>query len=298
MSEPLRRLVIGWMTAFRVHAPRGADEGRDARSKPAPVAPRRAFRRLFDALSPRRSLTAMERPFTVEIPRPHGRYDMSDSNEFVDLSGEDLDEEFGYRNVDWDALPEKEQTEHDAIRESSLADLDQLDVRSLNDLSKWAAAQAYADFEEDEKFLKIVRLLINSEDRHPAIDYEEISIELLSDLILEGRPDEAEELLDRVVELCDPDLEIGARYSAMIKIRKGDVDGGMATVQQLIDANQDHTLLLLAVAEDLIGVEAFEPATSVLDRVQFLAEEEGDDEVLAAVEDAREFIASIDASEA
>ena len=62
---------------------------------------------------------------------------------------EEVAGEVGYTEFDWDRLDAKQVAMHDQIMEGD-HDIDTLDPSKLDDLARWALAQAYADADDME----------------------------------------------------------------------------------------------------------------------------------------------------
>ena len=206
---------------------------------------------------------------------------------------DDPAEALGYTDFDWDELDDDEVDLHDAILGMSLEELDSLDVESLTDLQRWAAAQTLSDHDEEARFLELALRLVHSPGGHPALDYGEIGVEILNDYLLVEQYDEARALLDAVTPLVTDDPHFSARFGAIIDVLSGNVDDGMETFQHLLDNAGDDGMLLLAIAEDLISVEAFDAAEGVLNEAELLGNRDKDADVVAGVADARAFMQQV-----
>lgn len=207
-----------------------------------------------------------------------------------DLFTDEVTNELGYAEYDWDKLPEEEIELHDRVIDMDQAELEALDLSKVSDLIKWAAAQSWAELDESDRFQAISAELIDSTNRHPALDYGEIGIELLNDFLVEERFEDARTLLVKVAAMVPDDPHVKPRFTAIIDVLSGNVEDGMAAFQNMIDNAGDDAMLVLVIAEDLIAVDKLEEAAQVLDKAEELARFTQDDEVLAAVEDARAFL--------
>lgn len=207
-----------------------------------------------------------------------------------DLTTEELALELGYRDFDWDQLDDAEVERHDEIIEMSPDELAKLDVAHLTDLQKWAAAQAWAEHEELEQFSVLSTALINGDHKHPALDYGEIGLELVSDLMLEEQFSEARALLARVAPLVDDEAHLVHRYEASLDILEGDRDTGLEKIQSIIDQNETDPVVLLALAEDLLSVGEFEQCGQLLDQAEDLARMDNDRSLLEDIAEARSFL--------
>ncbi len=211
-----------------------------------------------------------------------------------DLTTEELALELGYRDFDWDQLDEGEVERHDEIIDMSPDELEQLDPAKLNDLHRWAAAQAWAEHENMERFTELATMLVEGDHKHPALDYGEIGLELVSDLMLEEEFTEARALLKRVSALVDDDAHLVHRYEASLDILEGDRDTGLAKIQAIIDQNETDPVVLLALAEDLLSVGEFEQSGQLLDQAEDLARMDNDKSLLEDIAEARAFLEEYD----
>jgi predicted Zn-dependent protease len=217
----------------------------------------------------------------------HDHHD--DEVEYTDDPAEAL----GYTDHDWDTLDEADVEQHDAILSMSLDELDSLDVETMTDLQRWAAAQALSDHDEEARFLELALRLVHKPEHHPALDYGEIGVEILNDYLLVEQFDDARALLKVVTPLVTDDPHFATRFGAIIDIVSGNVDDGLETFQHIIDNAGDDAMLLLAVAEDLISVEAFDAARALLSEVEILGNRDKDSDVLAGVTEARAFLEQV-----
>jgi hypothetical protein len=223
---------------------------------------------------------------------------MSDHTHSEEVEGYDhMAEELGYRECDWSRLSEDEINRHDEVLDFEPEQLRELDLESESDLIKWAAAQAWADLDDDAAFLETALMLVRSGNNHAAIDYAEICVELLNDAIIEGDWDHAAELLDDIERLVPDDISVRARYEATIKVMRGEREEGLAMMQEILDNAGDDAGLVLAVGEDLIACEELERAKEVLDGAEELARAENDHELLEDIADAKAYIVAIESGQ-
>lgn len=208
-----------------------------------------------------------------------------------DLYTDDLNEALGYRpDFDWEKLDDAEIDRHDEIIEMDADEARKLDPASLTDLQRWAVAQVLADSEDLDGFTEIALELVNGAAKHPALDYGEIAVELVNDMLVDGNFEGARGLLGRVSTLIPEDPHVSVRLGAIIACLDGDLEGGMSTFQDLIDNGMDDAELLVSIAEDLVSVDQIAAATEVLARAEELAEADGLDELLLDIEHVRETI--------
>ena len=213
---------------------------------------------------------------------------MSDDDRQATETDEEMAEvELGYAECDWEQVPEASLLEHDRVIELSDDELEALDIDSLDDLSKWAAAQAFADFEDDDRFHDIALRIVRSETPHPAIDYAEIALELWSDYVLLEQWDDAVFLLPDVERLVSDDETIRERFGAMINIARGRKEDGMAVFQKLIDEHAGDAEALLQFAHDLAFCDVVDVAGQLLDKADEVAAFDGDQELIASIADMR-----------
>lgn len=222
--------------------------------------------------------------------------DSTDSEEVTDY--EHMAEELGYKMCDWSKLDDQEIDRHDAVLDWSPDELRALKLDEESDLVKWAAAQAWADLDDDGAFQELALAIVRSREPHPAVDYAEIAVELINDTVLEGEWERAAELLDDLERLVPEDKTVRQRYEATIAILQGDNEKGLAAMQELLDSAGDDGGLVLAVAEDLIACDMIDEARPVLDKAEELARAENDAGLLADVQSARGFLAEIEAENA
>lgn len=213
-----------------------------------------------------------------------------DDDELTD----DLAESIGYRHdFDWTTLDEAEGDMHDRIMDMSLEEASALKLGKLTDLQRWALAQLYAEFENDEGFERVCRELVTGSTEHPALDYGEIAIELVTDLLLARRLDEARALLPRVDELCGDEGHVRARFEAMLLILEGDRDGGLEKFQELIDASETDPVILMDIGEDLIVCGCYDEAIDIFGEVEELGRHDNDQELVDAAAEMRAFTEAI-----
>lgn len=215
---------------------------------------------------------------------------MSDETRAVEMDDELAEAELGYAECDWSEVDPDSMAAHDRVIEMSHAQLGELDIDGLDDLAKWAAAQAFADFEDDDRFHDVALRIVRSDTPHIAVDYAGICLELWNDYALLEQWDDAVFLLPDVERLVPDDESIRARFGAVISIGRGRTEEGMEVFQQLIDDNSGDAEALLQFAHDLAFADAMEFATKVLDKADEVAAFDNDQEMIAAVADMREYL--------
>ena len=216
---------------------------------------------------------------------------MSDDDRQATETDEEMAElELGYAECDWSAVPEASLAEHDRVIGLTYDELEALDVDSLDDLAKWAAAQAFADFEDDDRFHDLSLRIVRSDKAHPAVDYAEICLELWSDYVLLEQWDDAVFLLPDVERLVSDDATIRERFGAMINIARGRAEDGMAVFQKLVDEHQSDAEALLQFAHDLAFCDVMDTAQTVLDKADEVAAFDNDQELIAAIAEMRDVL--------
>lgn len=214
----------------------------------------------------------------------------ADDFDFDDELTDDLGESIGYRHdYDWTELSEEEGDFHDRIMDMSLEEAQKLKLGTLTDLQRWALAQLYAEFEEDDGFERVCREIVTGPADHPALDYGEIAIELITDLLLSRRLEEARAILPRVSDLCDDEGHVRARFEAMLLILDGEREAGLERFQALIDEAGTDPIILLELGEDLLGCSCFDEALAVFSEVEELGRHDNDQELVEAAAEMRAF---------
>ncbi|MFT4704379.1 MAG: hypothetical protein ACI81R_002082 [Bradymonadia bacterium] len=228
---------------------------------------------------------------------------MSDHND-SDISSEEVEdfghmsEQLGYRECDVETLDDADIDLHDEVLDYSVEELAKLDETNLSDLVKWAAAQAWADFDDDDKFRRLTLEVVRSATHHAAIDYAELCYELVNDAILEAEWDFAESLLPELGKLAPDDPTVVDRMSAVMLVLKGERDEGLARMQTILESAGDEAGLVLCIGEDLLACGEIDRAKEVIDAAEELARAENDTDILVDIATAREFVLEIEAEEA
>lgn len=213
----------------------------------------------------------------------------------VEVDDDEADDELGYAECDWSRLPAKSIDAHDRIIGLDYEQLEELDIDALDDLGKWAAAQGFWDFGDEDRFHDIALRIVRSKNRHAAINYVEVCMELVSDYLLEARWDELVFLLPDVERLVTDDDTIRARLGAMVSVGRGRVDEGMAVFQELAEAHESDGDVLLLLAHDLFSVDQDEAAFSMLDAAEDAASIADDRDILDEIAALRADLAAGDA---
>lgn len=213
-----------------------------------------------------------------------------DERRAVETDEEMAERELGYAECDWDAVPAESITEHDRVIQLPYADLEKVVIESLDDLGKWAAAQAFADFEDDDRFHDIALRIVRSDEGHPAVDYAEICLELWNDYLLLEQWDDAVFLLEDVERLVTDDPTIRARFGAMINIGRGRIEDGMLVFQEMIESHASDGEALMQFAHDLAFCHQLETALGLLDKADEVAAFDNDQALIAAIAEMRDYL--------
>ncbi|TVR04639.1 MAG: hypothetical protein EA398_01380 [Deltaproteobacteria bacterium] len=226
---------------------------------------------------------------------------MSNDAPHDDFSDDLQTEGIGYTEVDWDQLDQAEADLHDEIIGMELEQARALKLGTLTDLQRWAVAQVYADNDDFEGFERICRELLGGSVEHPALDYGAIGTELVHDLLVEERFDDARALLPRVAELCADDGLTERRFTAILEVVDGDEDRGIELFDALIEVAGTDSYLLFDIATDLANCGLFEAAVETFDQVRQLALDDADSELVEFVDvhtaQLREIIEELDDDE-
>lgn len=207
--------------------------------------------------------------------------DADDQNTLpVEVDDDEMDDELGYAECDWSKLPQESVALHDRVLSMDYEALEALDIDALDDLVKWAAAQAFADFDDDDRFHDISLRIVRSTTPHPAIDTIEICMELVNDFMLFEMWDDLVFLLPDVERLMPDDETIRARLGAMISVGRGRTEEGMSVFQELADRHAAEPEVLLLLANDLLAIGQDKPGLEMLDAAQEVAELNDDVDVL------------------
>lgn len=214
---------------------------------------------------------------------------MREDEEFdsAEVDDDELYEELGYAECDWDALPEASVRRHDQILDMEYDELVALEFDEVDDLGKWAAAQAFWDHGDEDRFHDLALRIVRSTRPHPALDYAEICLELASDYFLDEKWDEAVFLLPDVERLVPEDPTIRARFGALINIGRGRDDEGLAVFQELAEANENDAGTLLLLAQDLYGAGIDTAGEELLAKAEEVASLANDQELLEVIADFR-----------
>lgn len=205
----------------------------------------------------------------------------------VEAEDDELYDALGYAEYDWDTLPEASVRRHDQVLDMEYEELLALDLDSLDDLGKWAAAQAFWDHGDEDRFHDLALRVVRSKKPHPALDYAEICLELAGDYFLDEKWDEAVFLLPDVERLVPEDATIRARFGALISIGRGRKDEGLAVFQELAESNEGDAETLLLLAQDLYGIGMDDAGDDLLAKAEEVASLANDQELLEVIADFR-----------
>lgn len=209
---------------------------------------------------------------------------------------EDPSDELGYTEYDWANLSEKETNRHDEIISMDESAAAALDISTLTDLEKWAAAQVLIEG-ENEKGMDIVRGLIFGARKHPAVDYLGIAVEFCYDAVMEHELEDARKILGVIHELAEPDDSIALEFEAMILFAEGQESASMAKYQEVIDEYGEDPEVLLNIASHFGMFGLMDRANELVDQAEELARNENDQELVEVIAEFRVHLNSEDDSE-
>lgn len=209
------------------------------------------------------------------------------STSAVDVPDDEMDGELGYDDCDWSKLDPESVATHDRILDMLYEELEAVEFDDLDDLGRWAAAQAFWDHGDEDRFHDLALRVVRSDRQHPAIDYVEICLELANDYMLEQAWDEAVFLLPDVERLVPEDETIRARFGALINIGRGRIDEGMAVFQELAEGNESDPEVLLLLAQDLYGAGVDDAGDEILAKAEEVASMANDQEILTLIAELR-----------
>ncbi len=197
-------------------------------------------------------------------------------------------EELGYSpDYDWDGLPEVERERHEEILSYDREALEKLSAKRLNVLDRWAAAQSYARVGMREAFQESCVSILKSRRRHAALAYEDIYLELISDLA-EGKDfEEAFAYLDRFRKAFPDEEEVYQRVRGLLLIESGAIHEGKSILDELMAKSSDNGELHLEIGDDLLAMGHPELALRVLERGKDFARRNRDTELMTALDETR-----------
>ena len=222
---------------------------------------------------------------------------MTDHDDIIDVDSDDMGEDLGYTEFDWDKLPQQDVAEHDRIIELTAADARSLNRDSLTDLQLWAVAQVLADDEDVDGYQAIVHQLVFNGREHPAIDYASIAGDLLMSAILGEVSINARDVLARLHDLCDPDDATPQVSEGLVLYAEGNIEQAMAAYQAVLDDFEDDLFVYLQVADHFALLGRFADAREVLDKADEIARTEKDDEMIVWINAARQDILAAEAAD-
>lgn len=212
---------------------------------------------------------------------------MTDHNDFIE-DVDDPSDELGYSEYDWDQLSEEEVDLHNDVISMDEAEVLDLDLKSLTDLQKWAAAQVLFDADNDMG-LDLVEQILFGDRKHPALDYLAIAVEFCYDYVMEDQLEKARKVLGAVHDLADPDDSIALELEAMILFAEGEEAKSMAKYQEVIDDYGDDAEVLLNIASHFGMFGIMDRANELVDQAETLALADNSEDAKELVELIKEF---------
>ncbi len=224
--------------------------------------------------------------------------DESTDDEFLRVMDEEaesdedifLDEEPGYReDYNWTTLEEEELDEHIKLLRATEEELAKLNPKRLSVLDRWAAAQAYARVGMRDEFQAACRSIIKSRRRHEGLQYEDIYLELISDLADAKEFEEAFSFLEKFSKAFPDEEDIYFRVRGLLLIESGDIHAGKSQLDELMSKANDAGELHLELGDDLLAMGHLELALRILDRGKDFARRAKDTELMTAIDETRRF---------
>lgn len=204
------------------------------------------------------------------------------------LDGPIFEEEAGYADTfDWSSLPEEERTRHNELLGADRDALAEVNFKKLGPLERWAVAQAYARHGMRAEFQEACRAILKARKRHDALMYEDIYLELISDLADAKDFDEAFSYLDKFQKAFPDDDDIYQRVHGLLLIESGKVHEGRALLDELMARADDHGELHLEIGDDLLAMGHPELALRILARGKDFARQSRDTELMTAIDETR-----------
>jgi len=219
--------------------------------------------------------------------------DDDDDDELLRAAEEDVEddapfwqEQAGYHeDFDWTTLTEEERLSHEQVLSMTKAELGALNYKRLNVLDRWAAAQAFAIQGLRDAFQEACRSILKSRRKHDGLMYEDIYLELISDLADAGDFEEAFSLLKKFRKQFPEEEEIYQRVNGLLMIESGEIHEGKSILDALMAKASDHGELHLELADDLLAMGHPELSLNILDRGKDFARRNRDTELMTALDE-------------
>lgn len=210
-----------------------------------------------------------------------------------------FEEAAGYaQDFDWNSLSDEDRETHENILNATLHELEQLNLKRTPLFDRWAAAQAFARHGERETFQEICRSLIKSRRRHDALQYEDIYLELISDLAEVGEHDEAFDYLEKFQKAFPEEEHIYERVYGLLLVEAGKIHEGKEKLDELMVNSDERGYLHLEIGDDLVAMGHAEIALRILARGKDFARRHSDTELMTAIDETRRLaLAKIDGEE-
>ena len=199
-----------------------------------------------------------------------------------------FEEEAGYaESFDWSTLPEADRLRHEEYLNADPEKLRGLNTKRLTLFDRWAAAQAFARQGMREEFQEACRSIIKSRKKAPELLYEDIFLELISDLADCGAFDEAFAHLERFLKTFPEESDVYQRVRGLLLIESGEIHAGKALLDELMAQAADHGELHLEIGDDLLAMGHPELALRILERGKDFARRSRDTELMTALDETR-----------
>ncbi|MGH9748906.1 MAG: hypothetical protein ACRD5D_07025 [Candidatus Polarisedimenticolia bacterium] len=186
-------------------------------------------------------------------------------------------------------LPREEVRLHLAVLDDyEEEDLDRLDLSGAGDYLLWAAVQALEELERDDEATTLLRRIVASGDRHPALDYPALSLRLAGRLKDRGDYPGARALLERVEADAPLRREECERRRAEILVLEGELKQGLWLFEKAVNRVPDDPWIPLDAAWALLQRGEYEATLDWTARSERILRQVDDEE------EAREAGAEID----
>lgn len=204
-------------------------------------------------------------------------------------SGEPIfEEEAGYaEGFDWQSLSEEDRQRHLELLAATPEQLAEVPLKKLSPFDRWAVAQAQARAGLRADFQESCRSILKARKRHEALMYEDIYLELISDLADAKEFDEAFGWLDKFHKAFPGDADIFQRVRGLLLIESGQIHEGRTLLDELMSRADDHGELHLEIGDDLLAMGHPELALRILARGKDFARQNRDTELMTAIDETR-----------
>ncbi|MDX9722695.1 MAG: hypothetical protein RBU37_18250 [Myxococcota bacterium] len=211
-----------------------------------------------------------------------------EEEETVDPDELVFEEDAGYDpDFDWSKLDEAELARHRELLEATPEAIAEINVRRLNLFDRWAVARSCARHGLREQFQEICRGIVKARRKHDALLYEDIYLELISDLADSKLFEEAFDYLERFRKAYPDEQDIFLRVRGLLLVESGSIHEGKLILDELMSKADDHGETHLEIADDLVAMGHPELALRILERGKEFARRHKDTDLLTALDETR-----------